>query len=318
MAWSLHLIPISMSRARFVLSLDCELLWGSYRAGGLEKFPYLNLKDCYRHYYDQLLSLLDRYKIKATFAFVGGIAFSQSEFKEIVGKLDGFDYKNHLDTILNLSNYHPSHWHDIEIIKKVINSNFEHEIGSHSLIHLPFNIILDPKTAKTELHLSHKILSKLTQKPINTFIFPENQIYHLEELKKSSFRIYRGKDDSWYKKLPLKRLLHFLDQFLPLAPRSVSLQVDQYGNYCLPGSLMLFAYDGVRCFIPDWIRFLKIKRGIDRAIAERKIFHLWFHPWNLGSSPRMKVVLEKVFSYVSEKCKEGVLSVSTMEGVLDP
>ena len=62
----------------FVVSFDCEMLWGCHYAGGLAAFPYI--RDC-RATYRRLLELLRRYEIPATFAFVGAMALSPQELE---------------------------------------------------------------------------------------------------------------------------------------------------------------------------------------------------------------------------------------------
>ena len=58
---------------------------------------------------------------------------------------------------------------------------------------------------------------------------------------------------------------------------------------------------------------IKARKGIDRAIAKGKIFHLWFHPFNFGyEEDRQFEGLERVLEYATLKIKEGVLDIRTM------
>ena len=294
-----------MQSAVFTISLDCELLWGSHYVGGEKRYPYL--KHGFSEYYRGLLDLCERYKISATFAFVGAIAMSAEEFNRKVAHIPvDSPYGNWLESIsaAQIAAETESSWYARGIIDSILASKQKHEIASHSFTHLRFNRIDAPEVAAFELAASAVTLSKYCGARLKTFIFPENRLGHLKEFKSSPYFIYRGEDDTWYKNLPLQSFFHFIDQVLPIPPRPVTLATDEYGNTYVPGSILLFAYDGVR--------YLKVKNGIDRAIAEKKIFHLWFHPWNLGSSPRMLKLLERVFVYV-DKCRaEGSLSVATI------
>lgn len=306
-----------MNNGTFIISLDCELLWGSHYAGGERRFKYL--KEGFTQYYDGLVKLLDEYEIRATFAYVGAVAMPRENFKDKVSDFKFLPkYRFWVEDLLVHSHCLadvPS-WHNEKIIDVVLRSKQKHEIASHSFTHIRFSDFDDSIIAELEYAASHEILSKYVGERIKTFIFPENQISHLSEFKRSPYAIYRGKDDNWYSWLPFKRLFHFVDQMITVSPRPVTLKTDEYGNYYVPGSIMLFAYDGIRKLIPDWLRYIKIRRGIDRAIAEKGIFHLWFHPWNLGSSPRMIKLVEKILAYVSRCRNEGALVVSTVGDLL--
>lgn len=301
------------TNGKFIISLDCELLWGSHYYGGEERFRYLT--NGFRKFYVELLELFTKYDIRATFALVGGMSLQKKEFLNIAHEINSSNtYKewfSHFDKSPSIQS-----WYDPTLIEQISAAKQKHEIASHSFTHYCFKSIKDPETAQFELDVSHDILSRLSREQVKTFIFPENQIYFLEEFKKSPYKIYRARDINWYNRLPFKRFFHFIDQLLPICPAPVEINKDEFGNYYVSGSILLFAYDGLRKVIPDSLRFFKIKRGIDRAISENKIFHLWFHPWNLGSSKRMIGVLERVLAYVRQKRRNGELTVATIGGLL--
>lgn len=301
----------------FVLSLDCELLWGCHYIGGSDRFPYL--RNEYVASYDNLLAVLDKYDINATFAFVSSIGIDREEFGRLAYTAPGEKYKEWLQSIFEKSIHESELWYNTNLINKVVHANQKHEIASHSFSHLRFtDSAVTQDVALREFELSYEILKKYTKESqIKTFIYPENCINYLDVFYRGPFGLYRGNNESWFKKLPFKRLFHFIDQSLPIAPPSVMLCIDTHGNYFLPGSFVLFRYDGIRRFIPDCIRLAKVKRGIDQAIRKQRIFHLWFHPWNLGSSKRMKYLLAQILEYVETKRSENVLKVATMSEVLD-
>jgi hypothetical protein len=193
-----------------------------------------------------------------------------------------------------------------------------HEIGSHSLTHIRFtDPEVTPDIASFELDRSCSILSEfLGGRSITSFIFPESRVGHLETLARSKISLYRDQNRYWYEKLPYQRGWHFLDQFLAIRPRTVGLSRDQAGNLCVGGSMTILGYDGIRSAISDSARFRKIKKGIDAAIATGMVFHLWFHPWNLGSSERMGELLDAVLDYVGKKAKEGLIEASTMSDMI--
>jgi hypothetical protein len=76
--------------------------------------------------------------------------------------------------------------------------------------------------------------------------------------------------------------------------------------------MVLLAYDGARRFLPDRARAWQAERGLRAAIRQGRVFHLYFHPYNLASSPRMLRVLEDILQSVSRHRSAGALRVSTM------
>jgi hypothetical protein len=57
---------------------------------------------------------------------------------------------------------------------------------------------------------------------------------------------------------------------------------------------------------------LRGKIGLDRAIKDKKVFHIWLHPWNLLCYDRLREDLEKMLKYVSKRRDEGKIKVMTM------
>jgi peptidoglycan/xylan/chitin deacetylase (PgdA/CDA1 family) len=301
-----------MGQARFVLSLDCEFLWGSHMIGGTERFPYL--RSGFTAYYDNILQLLEKYDIRATFAFVGSMGLSLDEFSSLETSHLGEGYHGWHQYLIQYAKKNSHLWFAPLLLKRVSSANPQHEIASHSLTHICFD---DPRVdhsiAKFEFEKSRVVISATTGHNVKTFIFPANRIAHLTTLGTTEYQIFRGDDETWYRALPGRKMWHFLDQALPFAPKSVQVTSDSKSKkLCVPGSLLLFAYDGTRSIIPDYSRIIKIRQGIDRSIRESKIFHLWFHPWNLGSSTRMFQVLESVLAFVAAKRDKQLLQVVAM------
>jgi hypothetical protein len=75
---------------------------------------------------------------------------------------------------------------------------------------------------------------------------------------------------------------------------------------------------GRRRYIPLSVRVRRATKGIERAVRERKIFHLWFHPTNLADeSERMFEGLRQIFERVDGRRRAGTLEVAPM-GSLAP
>ncbi len=85
----------------------------------------------------------------------------------------------------------------------------------------------------------------------------------------------------------------------------------------IPASQLLMPYDGIRRFIPTASRVRQARRAIREAADSDRLFHLWFHPFNLGSSPEMFVGLEAILEVVAEHRERAGLRVATMAGAAD-
>lgn len=75
--------------------------------------------------------------------------------------------------------------------------------------------------------------------------------------------------------------------------------------------------NGFRRFIPLRSRINKALKGIQKAIKEKKIFHLWFHPFNIATNQeKLLRGLEEIFIKVYEERNKGNLDVMTMKQIV--
>lgn len=302
----------------FVLSMDTELAWGTIdKPESLRGYAEYYRKT--RGVIDDLLVLLERYEMSATWAVVGHLF------------LDKCDRKNgvkHPEIRRSKASWYDCDWFDKDpctninedpfyygrdIVEKILRSRIKHEIASHSFSHIIFNNPdLKRETVEDELNLCHD-LAKEYGISIESFVFPRNQEGFYKELKKLGIKSYRGIEKSWYAKYSVRtqKAFHILDQVFSMTP-PVYLPENKYGLLNIPGSMLYLAKDGFRKYIPVSCRVNKAKKGIKKAIRENKIFHLWFHPFNLATDPdNLLNGLEKIFQFV----KEEMLAVKTMRDI---
>jgi hypothetical protein len=60
---------------------------------------------------------------------------------------------------------------------------------------------------------------------------------------------------------------------------------------------------------------LRAKLGLKRTIETNKIFHIWFHPWNLLLYDKISKDLDEFLSFVSDKVTADKIVVFTMGGL---
>lgn len=169
-------------------------------------------------------------------------------------------------------------WHGKDIVEMIKNTPLQ-EVGSHSYSHEIFDQI-DVKTAENE-----------AQNPLNlkSFVFPRNKIKYLEILKKNGFTNFRSPDQSEYELL------------LPRIPPVVEAS-NKKDLVDIPGSMYLVSGRGIRKFIPNGLRYWKCRLGIDSAIRNNKIFHIWAHPIDMATdTEKILTDLEKTLIYAKSK-----------------
>lgn len=312
------------SKGTFILSLDTELAWGN-----IDK-P-ISFEKNKKYYYitrekviDALLKLMEEYDIKATWALVGHLflescgPWGEIKHPEIPRspcswyKKDWFS----LDPGTNI-NEDPI-WYGRDIIEKIIRDPVEHEIASHSFSHLIFNEEMSKSTVKADLQKCVQIAKEMDI-DLKSFIFPRHIIGFLEELNQAGFKAFRGGEPTWYSKMKMPALLvkfsHIIDQTLAISPPVVSPGMNA-GMVEIPRSMQLLPKNSFRFLIPNKSRKTKALKGIRKAVKEKKIFHFWFHPYNIATSPRgLLNVLEEVFKEVNYYRKKDMIDVKTVAEV---
>ncbi len=305
---------------KFVLSLDTELAWGTRHRRGVE--VYKRHFDNYRNLVARLVGLLEEYQIKATWAFVGHLFLDSCDGKhaDLVdsahGGADYDDWRRH-DPGTDI--HRDPYWYGRDILDKVLTMKPSQEIAAHTFSH----VVLDERRcpagmarcqvqACVDLGRQHGLA-------IESFVFPRGNVAHLQEVSGAGIRAFRGIDASWHRKAPrsVAFILRGLDYLLALPPPVYELsRLDCRHNMLnIPASQFLLPYDGLGSYVPTVSRIAKAKRGIKAAIARNAIYHLWFHPFNLGSSDRMFYVLKEILEAVRSERDKGNIEDCTMKEI---
>jgi hypothetical protein len=154
------------------------------------------------------------------------------------------------------------------------------------------------------------------------FVFPLGSVGHLNVLRKKGFVAFRGGIPELFQRYanfgnPMEKMfrkyfsfgLEFLSYFLLLPPPVVAPSEVLPGLWAIPGS-MGFNKKGI---VPISLLVSKAKRGIERAIREKRCFHLFTHLHNFGiDSATLLKEFEKILAFADMKRKEGKLHLTTM------
>jgi hypothetical protein len=313
-----------LTKGIFVLSMDVELGWGI-----IDKPERMEIRKRYleqsRDCIEKILMLLEKYNMSATWAVVGHL------FLEECSLTDG---QKHADIPRSTYPWYSEDWftaspctnereaplwYGRDIIKKIIDCPVHQEVASHSFAHMIFgNENTKRETARADLSNCVREAGKVGLK-LRSFVFPRNDVGYIDELHNFGFEAYRGVEPSWYVNFPgnLKRVCHAIDQLFAICP-PVSLPEFGHELYNIPASMFYLSMDKFRGLMPAKFRVIKAKRGIRKAIRDKKIFHLWFHPFNIATSQeKLLHGLEEIFKEVHSRREKGELDAKSMSEIVD-
>jgi hypothetical protein len=280
--------------ALFILSLDTEIAWGTVGSAALARSAYCF--DNYRPLVRRLIALLDHYEIPATWAVVGHLFLHPGDKRAISTKMP------------------PAWYHGPDVVEAIRGARTPHEIGTHTFSHL-FTSEITREIWEADLARCIEIHHEIGL-PLRSLVYPRNQIAYTDTLNRYGIIAYRGAEASWYRHFPrlAVRAGHLLDRAIGLPPSTYNLSglkvSDQLVN--LPASQFLMHYEGLRRHIPTASRVRQAMFGLNQAVHRGELYHLWFHPFNLGTSDAMFVALEQILREVVQRREVGQLHVMTM------
>ena len=280
----------------FILSLDTEIAWGTDPE---RRARYADCFDNYRVIIRRLLDLLDAYQIPATWAVVGHLFLKPGDPRSVsLPRQARWDW-----------------FHAPDVIRAVAEAPAGHEIGTHTFSHVCAGQVAHAEWESelrqcAALHREHRL-------PLRSLVFPRNQIAHLEALPAFGVTAYRGVEG--HRRAERRGAAHLLHRALAIPPPTYALDRLRVGDRLvnLPASQFLLAYDGLRRLIPTASRVRQARLGLDRAVQRGRLYHLWFHPFNLGTSNAMFYALEQILHEVDSRRRAGDLQVLTMGAAAD-
>jgi peptidoglycan/xylan/chitin deacetylase (PgdA/CDA1 family) len=274
----------------------------------------------------RLLTLLDRYEIPATWAMVGhlmlercardanGHAHPEAQPRPAFLWLP-YDWY-HFDPCTSAEK--APGWYAPDILRSVKAARTRHEIASHSFAHIYYgDPACSPEVAEADLRTAIKAAARKGI-ALKSFVFPRNQVGHLEILRKAGILAFRGMHPfEDHKHGPFMTLLlkpfSALGQLLGHPPTPVQAQEALPGLWDLPGNHYFRARRGCRRILPPGTEARIGKRGIDQAVRSGELYHAWFHPYNLQQNPQeMFANLETLFAYAAHMREQGLLDILTM------
>ncbi len=306
-----------LEKGAFICSIDTELAWGSaHREKDPTEYEHWNAYSRARGTVDRLLEIMDRYEIRATWAFVGRLLIDPRD--EATNALypdnpqPGARYFTK-DRLADQS--FVDHWYAPELLDKVKAAQSEHEIGSHTFSHL-----VAGKDGYTDEGFDHDLeaaqqhASRIGVEPLRSLIFPQNRIANVPFAAKHGFTSFRSVPRSRTSRLPSvpRRFFQRLDAYLPFPP-DVSHAKRTEGIWELPATYYYRHGGGWARWQSNYVRTAKLKAGLRRAADRKAMFHVWFHPYDIASDPeRLLPPLEKMCAEAAKLRDTGRLDNLTM------
>ncbi len=311
-----------LEKGIFTISLDTELAWGANDKPDVLK-SNVKYYEKTRDVIDRLLILFKQYEIPATWAVVGHLFLEQCQLNggekhpEIPRSSYPWYRKDWFSADPCTDLDQDPYWYGKDIVDKIISCPVPQEIGCHSFSHILFgDENTKRETVKAELEFSQKLAKELNLE-LKSFVFPRNIEGYFDELKKAGFRVFRGSEPMWYRRYSSKvqKVFHITDQFFSFTP-PVIIPEEKEGLINIQGSMLYLSMDGFRKYIPVKARVKKARKGLKKAAKEKKIFHLWFHPFKLATAPeKLLPGFEKILKEANVMRENGLLEIKTMSDI---
>ena len=316
---------VTLESGVFTVSIDFELIWGTLDLFGAERFR--RAVEFEREVaIDRLLDLFAEFNIPATWCVLGHLMLDGC------GNAGG---QSHDEIARPLHSWRQGDWFSDDpggneetsplffgrsLIRKIQACETEQEIGCHSFSHLIFGDQgCSREVAESDVAAAVEAARKMGIE-MHSFAFPRNVVGHLDVLKDYRFVCYRGPERNWYESKPwptlIKRLCHLWDVMIAATPDVVLPELTEHGLWNIPGSMIYFPMHGLRRYIPVSRRVRRAVKGLDAAAAEKRVFHLWFHPTNFADEPEaMFAGLRRILEHASFLRKRGLISILPMKGL---
>ncbi len=317
---------IKLNRGVFTISLDFELIWGTLDLLGTDGFG----EQCRIErevVIDRLLDLFEEFDISATWCILGHLFLDSCEEKNGI---------KHPEIVRPVHTWHRGDWfvndpcgnienapefYGADLVKRIRDCPVYQEIGSHSFSHIIYGDEgCTSGAAATDLAACVEAATKMDIS-MRSFVFPRNDIGHLDLVRQAGFDIYRGVEPNWFEKpgVPhsFRRAMRLIDVIRAATPKVVVPEKDPSGLWNIPGSAMYFPMNGLRRYLPISFRVKRVKKGLTAAVEQRKIFHLWFHPTNMADQiERMFSGLRQILEYATDLRSKGKLDVLPLEKIV--
>lgn len=303
-----------------VLSFDFEMRWGVHDVYGLDfDAGREKLENCRPVVLSTLRLLVER-NLRATWATVGALGANDwNEYFSFAPPPPAYaDHnlavrKEYADLDPNgILHFAPN------LIHQIVQTKGQ-ELGSHSFSHLHFR---EPGVTSADFLADMAAVEKLWRERFGiipvSFVFPRNQSNFIDQLDKTSIRIWRGPEPVWFydcnshrSNTLLPRACRLVDSINPWVRRAAS-RVERK---------MVRASLFVRFGLPELLWRLQLKRIRNELmrLSSGDVFHCWWHPQDVGFEIKTGLArLTQILDLVAVSCKTNKIVSKTMKDLIQP
>jgi hypothetical protein len=294
----------------FVLSLDCEGLWGMLDQPELIQSGKINAFSLDKAY-ESISKILVSNGIRCTAAFVSAFAAPWDlleDCRELIQlQIDeNPEWFNAIRESIYVDRDFHSQGFDGSRFFKWMKSD-GHEMAWHGSTHVSWDDNTPSRSIGREIDIFRKINAELGVSP-TTMIFPRNVSGHLAELKIAGIDSYRAGE----KPAVGTRILNLCKEFSSYNASSSQQPIFQDGLWIHPKGDFLNWACGIRRLIPAEISWMRWKAMIDNAIESGGYVHMWFHPHNVITCPEMLSLFKRIMEYLGSLISSGYMRNLTM------
>lgn len=312
----------------FMVSLDFELFWGMLEVCPLEDYRENVLGG--KKAIPQLLQLFEKYGIHATWATVGFLFADNAQeanqyFPHLQPSYDNPEMNGYVwfDRIGDTEETAPCFFAPglLETIAKTPGQ----EIASHTFCHYYCRAEGQTLTQfEADLRAARAIAASKGY-DVTSLVLPRNQSEpeYREVMHRCGFTAFRDEENDWIHKYFRKnkfqvpyRILHLLDMYLPLTGQCAYAPRYEDGIWNLVGSRIWRPIFRPLEFL-EGMKLRRIKKEMLYAAQKGLIYHLWWHPHNMGVRTGENLAqLEDIFRYYTELNEQyGMQSLNMYETV---
>lgn len=279
-----------------IISADFEMAWAwRYAKSGADCFKKGQIE---RENFPRIIKVLEEFKLPITFATVGHLFLEKCHqrdhdwmhripyFINNKWKFTSGDWYDH-DPYANYKD--APEWYAPDLIRMILDSRVEHEVGSHTFTHIDFSLENCPPQAADDEIKACKQAAEPYGIDLESIVFPGGTWGNIEILKKHDFRIYRKSCD-FELSYPYRD-----DHGILVSSNSGCLEHNL--NYGWSSDYFLG----------------RLKKYVTRAIETNTIVHLWFHP-SLDSY-FLENIFPEFFEFAAAQREKGDLWIGPMNEI---
>jgi len=304
-------------RPTVVISLDFELRWGMQARLRFDPNAYRENLENEIPVVQQLLKLFLERRIHATWAVVGAIACHGWDEYFLRAPRPPRYHDPNLAISPRYAELDPDgRLHFGAGAVHAIHDTPGQELGTHTFSHI---LMREPGISADDVRLDLQAAASLWRERFGaapvSLVFPKNQIAFDSVVRDCGIRIWRGTEGPWYfdrndarRISPLSRGLRLIDAVNPFVCRASPVQ----GN--VTRSSLFLRTNLPR---PAWaLHVARIRREL-AALRAPQVFHLWWHPHNLGVQTRTRIGrVEQILNLIASECARGRVVSRSMSQLL--